>query len=316
MKTMKQAILTIAAAAAIAAATACGKNETFTVEANIDGVGTQNLTAIWRTAPDGHLGVAAITAVGNSFSFTGSTPEPALVEIYTAQGAPLLRFMADGGDKVRLRGPGHDLRVTGSDIGVHFAEVLNRVNEEPDRAAAIATYVAANPADRAAAALLIGEFDARGRERLADSLLGLLDSVAAPAWLTADWAASVRRSAAAGADTIAEFNAFISKADTFVTLSGRHIYVLTENETQRPASLIDSLRAWTRDADSLTVVDIYFGADRAVWRAITESDSATWTQVILPGGAAAPAFLPLQIRHTPMLLETDSAGVITRRLSL
>lgn len=291
--------------------TSCGKKQTFSVEAKIDGVGTQNLIAVWRQAPDGVISVADITAVANSFSFTGRTDHPALVEVFTAQGVQLMAFMVDGGDKIRLNGPASDLRVSGSEVGLRFAEVLNRVNEESDRNAAVAAYVAENAADPTAAALLVAAFSARGNESLAASLVAELDSAANERWLYADWAESV--AVKEEADSIAEFMAFTLRADTLVAVSGSHTYLFTENESQRTVELIDSLRAWAENDEMPTPIDIYFGGDRNKWQNLVAPDSATWTQLIVPAGAAAPAFIGLGIRETPLVVTTDSLGAVVER---
>lgn len=298
---------TAIAAALALTATACSDKQAFSVEAKIEGVGTQNLTALWRTAPDGALCVQEITAVDNQFTFTGRTPEPALVEIYTGQGSPLLRFMVSGGDKVRLGGKGNDLRVSGSEIGSRFAEVLNRVNEDADVNASVAEYVRANPGDIVSSVLMVTMFESRGHERLADSLLASIDSVARPQWLTGDWAASVR-TMLDPVDSIAEFRAFLMKADTIVTVGGNRRYVFSLSADQRSARMLDSLRSWADDKDAPKVADVFFGGDRTSWRATVEGDSATWEQLLVPGGPATISALTTM--KLPVSITTDSAGRI------
>lgn len=314
MKTNKSAFFTIISALLVVAMMAsCGKNTEFQVDASVDGIGTQNLKALWHNAPDSVLSVAEITAVGNSFSFSGHTSEPTLVEIYSLQGVPLMQFMVDSGDKIRLRGQAADLRISGSEVGTHFAEMLARVNEEADRNAAVASLVKAHPGDRAAGALLLTAFNPKGCEAEADSLLSLLDSVAAPAWLVGDMAASVRYALGA-ADTVPSFRAFTQANDTFAEVpSGHHIYVLTENEMQRTAALVDSMRAWSKRKGGAEVIDLYLGCERSTWLTAIQPDSADWTQLIMPGGVAAPAFKGLNITHTPLIIETDSAGAVISR---
>lgn len=290
-------------------ASSCGDKTAFTVEAKIDGIGTQNLTAIWRSAPDGNLSIQEITAVGNQFNFNGNASEPVLIEIFTGQGALLLRAMATGGDEIRLSGSGEDLRVTGSVTGERFAEALNRIHEDPDANSSIKNYIAENPNDVVSTALLISMFDTRGNEALADSLYNAIDSVARPAWLTADWISTLTSAISAQQiDSIGEFRAFFTKPDTIATFSGAHRYVFTQTAAQRTARVLDSLRVWAKEKDAPELLDIYLGNDRTSWRATIDGDSAEWTQLLAPGG---PAVLPpLATMKLPVCLTTDSMGHI------
>lgn len=303
---MKGFILAIAAMLTLSA---CGDRKRFSVEAKIDDLGTQNLTVVWRSVPDGALTVREVTAVGNAFSFEGSSSEPTLVEVYTAQRVPVMKFMVAGGDEIRLRGPGHDLRVSGSEVGQRFAEALNRVNLEPDPTAVIAQYVRENPADVTAAALFAVAFDCRAHRALADSLLSVL--AVKPQWLMADMDMALSADSIAPADSLPELIAFAKEPDRLDTFSGAHTYVFTLGEMQRTASLRDSMaRGW---AD---VVEVFFASDRSTWLGMIAPDSAKWAQVALPDGPASPRLAPLKIERLPLVVRTDSAGRIIDRFTI
>lgn len=288
---------------------ACGRKTAFTVEAKIDDLGTQNLTVVWRSAPDGTLAVREVTAVGNAFSFEGSTSEPTLVEVFTAQKVPVMKFMVAGGDEIRLRGTGQDLRVSGSEVGEKFAEALNRIYLEPDHTDAIAQYVRENPADVTAAALFATAFDSRAHRELADSLLAVLE--VRPPWLMADVEMALATDSVTPADSLPMLIAFSQEANKLDTFSGAHTYVFTITEMQRTASLRDSMaRGW---AD---VVEVFFATDRSTWLGMIEPDSAKWAQVALPDGPASPQLAPLKIERLPMVVRTDSTGHIIDRFTI
>ncbi|MDE7388054.1 MAG: hypothetical protein K2M97_02235 [Muribaculaceae bacterium] len=290
---------------ALALVSSCRRNRTFSVEAKVEGVETQNLTVVWRSAPSGELCVQDVTAVGNSFSFRGSTDEPTLVEIYAGgTGARLLQFMAEGGDKLRLSGRPTDLRVSGGKVAERFAEALNRIYEEPDVNLAVTDYVRRNPSDVVSAALLVSMFEAKDHEVEADTLMALLE--VKPDWLVADWHANVT-APLVRADSLPSLSGFGFKGDTTLTVSGAHTYVFTQNEAHRYARLIDSMRVWS------DVVDVYCGANRASWRTLVAPDSATWTRLFVPGGPGAAELVPLNIDAMPLVVVTDSAGAIIRR---
>ncbi|MDE6462401.1 MAG: hypothetical protein K2L32_06465 [Muribaculaceae bacterium] len=306
---MKWSFIPAIATIVALALSSCGEKNRFTVEAKINGVGTQNLTAIWRSAPDGALSVREVTAVGNQFSFDGNADGPALIEIYTGQGTVLLRLMAAGGDRVRLSGSGSDPNVSGSEIGERFAEALARIHEDPDANASIKSYIEANPADLVSAALLVSEFDTRGNGPLADSLFNSIDSLARPGWLTADWISTLTLTEAAlRNDSIGELRAFLTDADTIATVSGAHRYVFTIDASQRTARVLDSLRSWAAEKDAPELLDVYLGHDRISWRAVIEGDSAEWTRMMVPGGPAVIA--PLAAMKLPVSVTTDSTGRI------
>lgn len=297
------------AAVALFTLCGCGNKQAFTVEAKIDDLGTQNLTVVWRSAPDGTLAVREVTAVGNAFTFEGTTSEPTLVEVFTAQKVSVMKFMVAGGDEIRLRGTGSDLRVSGSEVGQRFAEILNRVNEESDPTNAIAQYVRENPSDLTAAALFVAAFDSRSHRELADSLLSTLK--VRPQWLMANLSTVLESDSVAVADALPMLIAFSKEPDRVDTFSGAHTYVFSIGEMQRTASLRDSMaRGWDN------VVEVFFATDRSTWLGMIEPDSAKWVQVALPDGPASPQIAPLKIEQLPLVVRTDSAGRIIDRFTI
>ena len=92
----------IYAGLALLMAFGCGSSDSFSVEGNVAGVGTQNLRVVYRAVPSGDLVTLKATAIDNVFSFFGSAAEPTVVEIYASQKSPVAVFMAKNGDEIRL----------------------------------------------------------------------------------------------------------------------------------------------------------------------------------------------------------------------
>ena len=65
----------IYAGLALLMAFGCGSSDSFSVEGNVAGVGTQNLRVVYRAVPSGDLVTLKATAIDNVFSFIGSAAE-------------------------------------------------------------------------------------------------------------------------------------------------------------------------------------------------------------------------------------------------
>lgn len=79
----------------------CTNAPSFSVEIESSTLGTRKLEVVY-TLPDGNRAALEPVAVDGKMQFEGSSSEPSLVEIFTQQGALLMRFMAVNGDKITI----------------------------------------------------------------------------------------------------------------------------------------------------------------------------------------------------------------------
>lgn len=99
--------------------------------------------------------------------------------------------------------------------------------------------------------------------------------------------------------------------DSVTTLPAEGVWVFTSSMNERTESLLDTLRARAKMEPPLR--DVFISTDTISWRIYTRRDSATWTQAMLPDG---PLALRGILTSTPLLVEVDSLGVVTRVQSL
>lgn len=292
----------IYAGLALLMAFGCGSSDSFSVEGNVAGVGTQNLRVVYRAVPSGDLVTLKTTAIDNVFSFFGSAAEPTVVEIYASQKSPVAVFMAKNGDEIRL---GSDGFVTGGRETVRFAESLAAMptdDEDPSAVNdAVARYVVAHPGDIVAAALFAVRFTYRGDEERADSLLSLLS---APEYLAGD----IRSSLLPVPDSVPSLAAVVAAGDTLAALKPGGRWIITASADERSRELIDSMCRWNQ---TMAVTDLFLGQDTVLWHRIIKSDSATWTQAIHPGGPAA-----FGVMRTPVAIDSDSLGAVVNVIDI
>lgn len=96
--------------------------------------------------------------------------------------------------------------------------------------------------------------------------------------------------------------------DSVITLAPEGVWVFTAFDEERTSALLDTLRHYHKRKD-VDVRDVWVGVDTLHWRAVTRNDSAKWTQAMLPD---APLILEGILRHTPALVEVDTAGTVLR----
>jgi hypothetical protein len=259
----------------------CKGRREFSVEVTAEGLGMQILHAVYST-PDGNMASATATAVDDKFSFTGSSSEPTVVEIFTSQNAPYLTLIACNGDKIRVNiAADGTVKIEGSELSQKYFDATAAMPKDATKCnRLILDYINTHPQDSVVyRALLATRYD----HSLSDSL---------PRFTSPE---------------------LLIKTDSVHTFPARGIWVFTSQPEQRTKELLDSLRHWSRQSATRGPLrDVYFSADTNRWRRLTRTDSATWTQALLPAGpTAVPAIV-----GTPCVIEVDSAGQITRRQAL
>lgn len=80
---------------------ACGGPESFKVEVDAPSVGTQEITVVY-TLPDGNRAVVAVPALNGRFEFEGSSTEPSVIEMFTANKRLLGALIASNGDRLKV----------------------------------------------------------------------------------------------------------------------------------------------------------------------------------------------------------------------
>ena len=80
--------------------TGCGSGPEFRVDGEVSGLGTQNLQVVYYA--DGAFQQVSAPAIDGKFSAVGRTDAPTVVWVYNNAGSLIGRFVADGGDAVKV----------------------------------------------------------------------------------------------------------------------------------------------------------------------------------------------------------------------
>lgn len=99
----------------------CSDKKEFEIEADLPGVGTQEMTVVY-TLGDGNRAVRAVAAIDGKFSFVGECGDSADVEIFTANKRLLAAFGVRTGEKLALRAEGDSLMIDGREVLREFPQ--------------------------------------------------------------------------------------------------------------------------------------------------------------------------------------------------
>lgn len=302
--------------------TACGSDDSFTVLATVDGLGTQNVRAVYRSG--GRVNVQPSMALDGKFQFSGSVPQPTLVELYTGSRALIGSLVVCNGETVevtyKLNEPGV-MTAKGSRISEQMArfktdnaEAFNSGNAEAVNRA-VEKYVSDNRDNAASPYIVLAMYDPSLDPVMADSLFSMIDPKVRPA---GDLVSSFRESLALGLDTLSVFNPLelYTTGDSVTTVAprgGRGVLLALSalNDAEPHDSLVkrlntvhDSLKKRVR------VVELSVVGDTGVWNAQIKSIKPRYTRCWEPGGIASPALGRVAVRRLPWYVAADSTGRI------
>ena len=296
--------------------TACGSDDSFTVLATVDGLGTQNVRAVYRSA--GRVNVLPSMALDGKFQFSGNAPQPALIELYT--GSLVVRNGETVEVTYKLNEPG-TMSAKGSKISEQIArfrtanaEALNSGNIEAVNKA-VEQYVSGNRDNAAAPYIVLTMYDQALDPVMADSLLSMIDPKVRPA---GDLVSSYRESLALGLDTLSVFSPLelYTTGDSVTTVAPRGargvlLAFSALNADEPHDSLVRRLNA-VHDSlkKRVRVVELSIVGDTGVWNAQIDSIKPRYTRCWEPGGISSPALGRIAVRRLPWYVAADSTGAI------
>lgn len=318
---LKHGYLCLLSALLAAALAACG-SDSFNVEGRIEGVGRQNLRAVYYA--DGAVKMVPAMVIDGKFSITARAAVPTLVELYTSDRRLLGRFVVKNGETIKCEFDYHnpyDVTIEGNDLSERWADFLRgnsdalaRGDNPADVNALVARYVEQNPSDPLSPLLLVTLYDSAFDPAGAQTLLDRIDPADRPSSLLdgyAEMLASVNDKSALA--PVKELRLYCLKDSMATYRPARHkasMICFSTAGSGRNDSIVKTLKRLakaTSGADRL-ILDISLDADTVQWKQAIEKDSATWTQTWAPGAVAAASVAPLAIDRLPFFIVTDSAG--------
>ncbi|WP_407403165.1 hypothetical protein [Sodaliphilus sp.] len=310
-------IIYIALAVAAAMMCACD-NSKFSIVADIENMGNQNVHVVFL----GDSGVhdSFIPTQDNKFGIEGNSQELTVVSVLDSQNKPLFRVAVRGGEKVKVTGDlrkPHEYECEGSETAqewMKFEKEHAALYDTPDRTAldrAIEQYVHDNPSSVVSALLLVHDYSDQGSDQ-AKKLLASLDESARPASLVSSMQ---RLHDAATARPITQLHPMMLCGTTGdfealqpATSRSTFIYWWLENNPARHAQVSAIRQIASKHGGDVTVADVSLAPDSIGWQYIIKSDSAAWKHYWAPGGILDPSIRDLHITSVPLCIVTDSMG--------
>lgn len=298
----------------------CGGGDSFTIMTQVEGLGTQNVRAVYHS--DGRLKVTPAMALDGKFSIVGASETPVLIDLYTATRGYIGSVVARNGDTVEaqftLNNPAA-MNVKGNKESEEMSKfVKNNAQAFTDRDAlaineAVKQYVIANHTRPASAFILLSMFNPAIDANLADSLLSIIDEKALPPAATIT---AYRQLLPAATDSTLNLTPFMlytmgDSMATIETTKSRGLllaFTTHKDDYERKLAvhnlnfLSDSLKSHAR------VVEIALDKDTT---GLTVDPKARYTVCWEPAAIATPGVSRLGVRQVPWFIVADTTGVIT-----
>lgn len=298
----------------------CSKKEHFTVEGEIEGLGSQSVSMTYYA--DGGIKTASCPAGDGRFVMRGMSATPTLCIVEVANVGDIAVVVAADGDNIRLKGKlGDPLAITaeGNSTSAKIS-AWTAANADIIRAGnaalinrSIARFVADNPKDMASAALMATRFQTPGFESMADSIIATINPAARPAAVMQNFNALLASQLTRQATGEVRMMMLWGRNDTIIRLHPAS-HTLTLIAFRNPGQPNDTVAGLLRESSGdyprrrLGVFEISTARDSALWKTSTARDSATWVQTWAPGSVALPEVRKLNVPRIPFFIIADSLG--------
>ncbi|MBQ7689796.1 MAG: DUF4369 domain-containing protein [Muribaculaceae bacterium] len=295
-------------------------DESFTVEGELEGLGTQNVRVTY--AGDDGVSTQVITAEKGRFTFAGCSSSPTVVDFADAQGTLLARVAACNGDRVTIKGNAKHpelATVSGSPANEqwsqfrtsHTALYARRPCAELDHA--IEQWVRAHPGEVASTLLLLCDHSTLLADSTQLPLLTSINPEARPKQLITAFEALANYYSRNAATTLRTLTLCGTSGD-FETLSLDRrptvIYCWSVADGDRTACVAACREMAEKD---ILVADVLLDADTAGWMGNRADAGSKVQHYWSPTGPMNATLKPLRIAATPWFIVADSVGRITYR---
>lgn len=324
---MNRLLRLIVSLAAVALLWSCGSSDSFRIMGVIEGLGTQNLQVIYYG--EGAFRTMRSTAVDGKFSIEGSSRDYTVVDVFTSTRSLVASFIVKNGDHVECTLELNNPVAKGIKGSKPAVELMRWIGDNRDALdagrtesvnRAVSDFIGENSDNVVSSVLLTRYFDARGREREADSLLRSIAQKARITSLTESYRDGLVFDVDSGLPALGDSLWFVGtdRRRVDVALSDHKATMLyfTSPTGQRVGSNDKLLKDLVGDQDKdkakdkgkdkkgisvLEIDDINAGVE--AWQKEVERDSLPWERVWHPGVSSTMA-LPTR----PWVVVADSLG--------
>ncbi len=307
----------------------------FTIEANIENMGTQNVRVIY--IEDSKVFTSVIPAIDGKFSFNGVSPNYTLFNLIGQSGEALARVVARNGEVLELTGDykqPHSIKVSGNAINNDYYGFIGSNSElfAADRSeeldSEIAKYIGKNRGNVASTLLLLTCLSDINNVRMVDSLLNIIEPMARVDYLTdyymsdMDWSLatdSINDSTAIQGVikpfAMERIDGVVERFDPSNGGKGFSVLYIWDDDTTGHSSRLNSLNSmvkWHKN-HKIQVADISLVQDTHFWERVVKRDSLPWAHLQAVGAEFNATMLDMDIRQVPLYIVTDSVGAIRYR---
>lgn len=153
---------------------ACGSKSPYKIDGTVEGMGTQNVTAIYYAGTS--LKEVSTNAINSVFHIEGNSEEPVVVEFYDNQRNRIGCVVAQNGDEVAVKykyGTPNYMEATGNETSELLSAFLNKNGDALN--GAIEKQIMSEPASALSEVLAAYYYDVSDDAVRADSVLSLFD---------------------------------------------------------------------------------------------------------------------------------------------
>lgn len=299
-------ILPLSVMLTVVALTACGGKKPYKIDGTVEGLGTQNVTAIYHDGTS--LKEVTTNAVNSEFHIEGRAEQPVVIELYDNQRNRIGCVAVKNGDEVKVKFKAGDPYFMESDgnklseaLGAFLKKNADGLNE------AIECQIASAPSDELTALLAGYYYDINEDAARADSILSLIDNttITGNAMLRAKAEQASRQAVMPGkAETIELW----ASTDTIVKFEpskkSNTLYIFTDVHNM-PDSIIEYADSMARE---IKVASIRLSIDTFGWHNDARRFSKKVEHFWALGGVGNEQLRCFNLPDVPYFIVTDTTS--------
>lgn len=304
--TYSGALLLLLTSICVLALTACGSKKPYKISGTVEGLGTQNITAIYFDGTS--LKEVSTNSVNSEFHLEGSSDTPRVMELYDKQRNRIGCLIVKNGEELTVKfkaGDPYFMEVTGNELSASLAAFLKKNADSLN--VAIEQRIAASPGDELSSILATYFYDINLNRQGADSLLSLLNgnNMAINPLLRAKMETAARLAVkTADVDTLRLF----SSADSIVRYAPSEktntLFIFTDIHTI-PDSIVEYADSLARD---IRVATVRLAIDTFGWHKETQRFSKKVDHLWALGSVANEELRCFDIPRVPYFVVVDTTA--------
>ena len=287
-------------------ASGCGGNKPYKIDGVIEGIGTQNITAIYHDGTA--LKVANTNAVNSAFHLEGIAEQPVVIEFFNNQRQRIGCVAARNGEEITVKFKVSDpyfIEASGNELTASLAEFLKKNSASLNDA--IYRQISNAPDADLSVLLATYYYDINPNPLKADSLFMLFDNktIAANALLQSKAEIAARLAKSPGPMPVL---ALFSNSDTitdFAPSTDKNTLYIFTDANKMPDSIVAFADSMARE---LRVASIRLSLDSFGWHNDCRRFSKKVVHLWALGGVANPQLKEFNLPRVPFFIIADTTA--------